>query len=207
MLVQNGQEDPRASFHIKLLHACPVMLNFEANCVDISLLESSAGWTSVGLSHVRKAIIDLVVNVESLTRPEVLPLKRTTDYVNDFLFLSDAKVNSVVHHLTNFVELPASDVEGEDVLGRLVNCPVKVICLVASNDKNVLLVDDNNFTLGDLSVINFEIVPLHLIKIIESMLVEFGKVEHLVLEGGLSCQLGLETGVCLLESGNFVLKK
>ena len=57
-----------------------------------------------------------------------------------------------------------------------------MVSLVAANDQNVRLVDDNYLALADLLVVHFEAGPLELFEVIKCMLVEFGEVEELLTD-------------------------
>lgn len=102
VLIQDGQENPGAALHIQLLHRRPIMLHFKPDGVDIPFLKSRASRPSVRLRHIRQAIIDLILHVESLAGTQILTFERASDDVHDFFFLRNSEINSVVHHLANF---------------------------------------------------------------------------------------------------------
>lgn len=109
--------------------------------------------------------------------------------IDKFLFLSYAEVNSIIHHLSYFVELSGWDVESQDVFAWLVHSPVKVVSFISTDNKNILFVENYDLSLRNLLIEDLEVVPTHLVEIVIGMLVKLGEIEHLVFERSLSLKL------------------
>lgn len=91
--------------------------------------------------------------------------------------LGDAKVDAVVHHLAKSAERLGRYVEQKNLRRRYVRRPVELISLVAADDEDVRLVDDNNLSFADLLIVHFEASPLELFKVVKSVLVKLSEVE------------------------------
>lgn len=118
--------------------------------------------------------------LEVLALLQVLALQRAAYDVHQILELRDSKIDPVVHHLAQGLEGFRWDVEEEYLRTGDVGGPVELVGLVAADDQNVCLVNDDNFSFANFFVEDLETRPLQSLKIIECVLVKLSKVKQLL---------------------------
>jgi len=109
--------------------------------------------------------------------PQVCPLKGAAYDENVVLLLSDAEVDPVVHHFAESLEFPLRNIELNDLGAGYIGGPIETLRFIPSDDKDILLVNYYDFTLANLSVIDFERGPSEGLEVIEGVLVKFCEVK------------------------------
>lgn len=122
-------------------------------------------------------MLPLGLDVEAFALPQVCPLKGAAYDENVVLLLSDAEVDPVVHHFAESLEFPLRNIKLNDLGAGYVGGPIETLRFIPSDDENILLVNYNDFTLADLSVIDFERGPSEGLEVIEGVLVKFREVK------------------------------
>jgi hypothetical protein len=133
---------PWCSIAIILLHRCPISRCLIPHCIDIPFSKSTAVWSSYCLVQWRESTLILCSVVEHLALLQVLASERTTNYVDFLFFLSNAKVNTVIHHFTQTLELLCSDIKMQNLWAWHVLWPIKLVSLVTSDNENIVFVND-----------------------------------------------------------------
>jgi hypothetical protein len=181
--VGDGVEyNPRVALDVKLLDAGPIATRLIPHRVDVAGSESAAVGATDRLVERRQCLLIHWGDFKELTLLKVLASQAATDDVNIIFELGDAKVNTVVHHLAECPERLCRNVEKENLRRGDIGRPVELICLIAANDENVWLIDDDNLALTDFLVEHFEAGPLQFFKIVVSVLIQLGEVKQLLAD-------------------------
>lgn len=150
---------PVASLRVQLLDGGAVGKCLVTDCVYEALPESATIGPPHGLAKLGEGLLPASLDVKALALPEVVPFERAAYDVDLFFLLRDAEVDAVIHHLSEGLELALGYVELYDLAAGHVGAPVEGFRLVPANDQYVLLIDDNDFPLADLAVIDLERGP------------------------------------------------
>ena len=134
---------PRSSVTIILLYCCSVWTSFKTNCINESFSKSAAIRTSYCLSKGRYSLLMLCSKIKELTLLQVLPSQRPSNDENLFIFLSNSKINPIIHHFSKCFELFGLDIELKNLRRRNILWPVKLICFITTNYQYVAFVYDN----------------------------------------------------------------
>lgn len=154
------QNSPGVALDVQLLYRRAVSSSLVAYCVDVPASERAAVRTPDSLLESWKGSLVHRADLELFTLLQVLTFQGTSDDVHKIFELGNSKVNSVIHHFTEGLESLGGDVEEEDLRTWNISAPVKLVGLVASDNQDVGLVNDNYLSLADLLVKNFEASPL-----------------------------------------------
>ena len=109
---------------------------------------------------------------------QVLTFEGASDYVDQVLELGNSKINPIVHHLSQGLEGLRRYVEKQDLRTGDVGGPVELVGLVAADDEDVGLVDDDDFSFTDFFIEDLEASPFESLKIVKSMLIKLREVEQ-----------------------------
>ena len=87
-----------------------------------------------------------------------------------------------------------------DLRARNVAGPIEALGLVATDDQDILLINNYNFALGDLAIVDFERGPAEGLEIVEGVLIQLREVEQLLREAVGLARLGNTLVEELLEA-------
>ena len=153
------QDNPTISFDVKLLDWCSISSGFIADSINVPVSESTAVWSSHCLLQTWESFLIHSIYLKVFTLFQILTFQWATNNVNKVFELSDSKIYSIIHHLSNGFECLWWNIEQQYLWTWYICTPIKLISLITANNKNVGFVNYNYFPFTDFLIINFKTCP------------------------------------------------
>lgn len=117
-------------------------------------------------------------SIKSFALFQIRAFKWPSNYKYFVFFLSNSKINSIIHHLTYSLELFGSNIKLDDLRAGDIRRPIKSLWFITTNNQYVLFIQNNNLTLTYLSIKDFKWRPSKCLKVIKCMLIQLCKVKE-----------------------------